>query len=53
MLGREVATVFKGEAKAGIVEKVVFDASRYSSGLYFAALTFNGKLLTQKMTLVK
>ena len=53
VLGREVATVFKGEAKAGIVEKVVFDASRYSSGLYFAALTFNGKLLTQKMTLVK
>jgi hypothetical protein len=53
MLGREVARLFDGEAKADMVQQVKFDASAFASGTYFARLEFNGERLLTKMTLLK
>ena len=53
MLGRDVTTLFDGEAKAGLVQQVKFDASALSSGTYLARLEFNGERLLTKMTLLK
>jgi len=51
--GREVATLVDENRKAGEYQKVVFDASRYSSGVYFAVLQSEGKQLLKKMLLLK
>jgi len=51
--GREVATLLDQDRKAGVYQQVVFDASRYASGVYFASLQFAGRQLLKKMTLVK
>ncbi len=53
VLGREVAGLFDGESKAGYYNRVVFDASRLASGLYFARLEFGGKQILKKMVLMK
>jgi hypothetical protein len=53
MLGREVATLFNGESKAGYYNRVVLDASRLASGLYFSRLEFGGKQILKKMVLMK
>ena len=53
VLGKEVATLFDGEAKAGYVQRVTFDASKVASGTYFTRMEFNGKQMTKKMTLLK
>jgi hypothetical protein len=53
VLGREVATLFDGLTNAGEYHEVRFDASRFSSGIYFARLEFNGKHLVRKMLLLK
>ena len=53
MLGREVATLVDGEVKAGVYQQATFDASRFSSGIYFARLQFGQKQLLKKMVLAK
>ena len=53
MLGREVATLLDENRKAGQYQQVVFDASRYASGIYFAVLRSGGKVLLKKMLLLK
>lgn len=53
MLGREVATLFEGEAKSGYYQRVVFDASKVASGVYFSRLEFGGKQLLKKMLMMK
>jgi len=52
MLGMEVATLVNEEKIAGTYE-VKFDASNYSSGVYFYRLKSTGKDLTRKMILLK
>ncbi|HET9130417.1 MAG TPA: T9SS type A sorting domain-containing protein, partial [Terriglobia bacterium] len=53
ILGREVATLLDETRKAGQYQQVVFDASRYASGVYFAVLQSAGKRLLKKMLLIK
>jgi len=53
ILGREVATLVDGEVKAGVLQQATFDASKMSSGIYFARLQFGGKQLMKKMVLMK
>jgi len=52
ILGREVATLVNGFMKAG-THDVVFDASNYSSGVYFYKLVAGDVTITKKMLLVK
>ena len=51
--GREVATLVDEEMKAGVTQKAVFDASQFSSGVYFSKLSFNGKQAISKMLVAK
>ena len=53
LLGREVATLFEGEAKAGYYQKVTFDAGKVGSGVYIARLEYDGNQLLRKMLLMK
>lgn len=53
VLGREVAIIFDGEVKAGYVQRAIFDASRLSTGFYFARLEHRGKQLLKKLELMK
>jgi Secretion system C-terminal sorting domain len=53
ILGQEVATLFNGEAQAGIVNQVQFNASGLASGMYFSRLEQNGKTRMTKMSLLK
>lgn len=53
MLGRKVATLVESEIKQAGRYSVQFDASNLSSGMYFYRLQTDGKVLIQKMTLIK
>ncbi|HTP79452.1 MAG TPA: GLUG motif-containing protein [Bacteroidota bacterium] len=53
ILGREVATLVDADVKSGIYQQATFDASKTSSGTYFARLEFGGKQLLRKMLLLK
>ena len=53
VIGQEVATLFDGEAQAGKYIESKFDATRLSSGVYFARLQYGGKALLKKMLLLK
>jgi len=53
ILGREIATLLDENRAAGQYQQVVFDASRLSSGTYFAVLRSGGKQLFTKMILLK
>ncbi len=53
ILGQEVATLFNGEAQAGIVNQVQFNATGLASGMYFSRLEQNGKAQMTKMSLLK
>jgi hypothetical protein len=53
VLGQVVATAFDGYVKAGYQQKVVFDASRLSSGVYFSHLQYKDKSLLRKLVLMK
>jgi hypothetical protein len=53
IVGREVATLLDENRKAGVYQQAVFDASRYSSGVYLAVLQAGGKQLLKKMLLIK
>lgn len=50
--GHEVATLVDGMKEAGF-HSARFDASKLSSGIYFARLTFDGKQRTKKLVLMK
>lgn len=52
LLGQRVETLVNGYRQAGY-HSVIWDASHYSSGIYFYKLTANGKTLTKRMTLLK
>ena len=52
-IGQEVATLFHGEAQAGIYNRVQFNASGFTSGLYFSRLEHDGKVQLKRMTLLK
>ena len=51
--GREVATLLDDERNAGIYQHVVWDARGMPSGTYFARLEFSGRVLVQKIALLK
>ncbi len=53
ILGREVATLLDETRRAGVYQQAMFDASRYSSGVYIAVLQAGGKQLLKKMLLIK
>ncbi|MBX2991662.1 MAG: T9SS type A sorting domain-containing protein [Bacteroidetes bacterium] len=52
MLGQEVATLVNEQRVAGVHE-VIFDASRFSSGVYIYKLTAGGFTAAKKLVLVK
>jgi len=52
-LGREVATLVNGPMKAGVLHQATFDASKYSSGIYFARLQSGEKMQFKKLLLLK
>ncbi len=52
VLGREIATLVSGELNAG-QHSVSFDASRFSSGIYFYRLQAGSFTSTHKMTYLK
>ena len=52
-LGREVRSLFAGEARGGTHYRLDFDAAGMPSGVYFSVLRFNGRVRTEKMLLVK
>ena len=52
LLGQRVTTLVSGEHTPG-VHRVSFDASRYSSGLYFYTLRSGTTFMTKKMMLIK
>jgi uncharacterized delta-60 repeat protein len=51
--GREVATLFHGDAETGKYYQATFDAKSLASGLYFSVLQADGKQLVKKMVLMK
>ena len=52
MLGREIETLLNEKQNAGTYE-VTFNASQYSSGVYFYRLTTDNFSETKKMLLIK
>ncbi len=52
LLGEKVATLVKGHQDAGH-KSLVWNASNYSSGVYFCKLTANGKTFSKRMMLIK
>jgi hypothetical protein len=53
IIGQEVATLFNGNAHAGVIQKVTFDASSLASGMYVSRLQYGNKTLLHKMMLMK
>lgn len=53
ILGQEVATLFDGQAVAGVYNQVQFNASGLASGFYLSRLEYDGKVQFKKMTLLK
>lgn len=53
IVGQKVATLINGETKSPGRYSIQFNASKLPSGMYFYRLNSNGKVLTQKMTLIK
>ena len=52
VMGRQVAELVNGNQTEG-THFVTFDASGYSSGMYFVKLISNGEIITQKIMLMK
>lgn len=50
--GQEM-TRFEGSAEASTTQNIVWDASKYASGIYFYRLTTDDKVETKKMMLLK
>jgi hypothetical protein len=53
VLGQEVATLFHGNAETGKIYYSHFDASIFSSGVYFYTLRSAGKAETKRMIVIK
>jgi Ice-binding-like/Secretion system C-terminal sorting domain len=53
VLGREVATLVNGVMKAEVLNKVNFNASKLSSGVYFSRLESGGNVQMKKLVLMK
>ena len=53
IVGQMVAMSFEGDVQAGYIQKVVFNASRLSSGVYFSRLQYKDKNLIKKIILMK
>ena len=53
LLGRQIAIIFDGEAEAGRLHRVHWDAARMPSGMYVAKLESNGKRMTRRLAVVK
>jgi hypothetical protein len=53
VLGREVASLFNGQAEAGRLYRATWDASGMPSGMYFARLESAGKAGMKRLMLVK
>ena len=52
ILGQKVTTLVNGRVEAGS-HTVTWDASNYSSGIYFYKLTADNNVFTKRMTLLK
>ena len=52
ILGRQVAELIDNDLSIGVY-KIQFDASNLSSGVYFYSININGKVSTNKFTLIK
>ncbi|PJA29532.1 MAG: peptidase S8, partial [candidate division Zixibacteria bacterium CG_4_9_14_3_um_filter_46_8] len=52
LMGERIATLAEGPMSAG-EHSVIWDASGYSSGIYFYKLTAGEKTFTKRMTLLK
>jgi len=52
LTGREIEELVNEEFKAGI-NKVIFDGSRYNSGIYFYRIMARNQIITKKMILLK
>lgn len=53
VLGREVATLVNAQLKAGELHRASFDASQFSTGLYFYRLETAKSVLVKKLMLLK
>jgi hypothetical protein len=53
VLGKEAATLVDGEFKAGVVHQVTFNASKFSSGIYFYRLDTGKNNLVKKLMVLK
>ncbi len=53
LFGREVRTLFDGEATTGRTHQVVFDGAGLSSGVYIVRLESEGRRAAQKIMLMK
>lgn len=53
IIGKHVATLVNEKLVAGVRHQRTFDASKLSSGIYFAKLTSEGKSQTRKLVLIK
>jgi hypothetical protein len=53
IVGREVATLLDEDRKAGEYQQVVFDASRFASGVYLYRLQSGGFIAAKKLVLLK
>jgi uncharacterized protein (TIGR03790 family) len=53
VIGQHVATLFDGIANADENNRVTFNASQLSSGIYFSMLEFNNERIVKKMLLTK
>jgi len=51
--GREVAVLFNGEAEAGRLYRLTFDASGLASGIYIYDAQFGGQRIVRKMSFMK
>ena len=49
MMGREVAKLYEGMARAGFIQRSVFNADAVAGGVYFATLRHGGTVLTKKL----
>jgi hypothetical protein len=53
IMGQEVATLFEGIAKSGVIHRVTFHGSNMSSGIYLCRLVNGTNALVRKMLLTK
>ncbi|MEX1139698.1 MAG: T9SS type A sorting domain-containing protein [Bacteroidota bacterium] len=53
LLGESIATLLDEVRRAGMVHRIVFDASRFPSGIYFIQLRHGQRQLIRKMVLLR